>query len=269
MTDRSGWTTTSAGPIRPICCQLATCSLGQEKKIVFLEAKSKVGCALESAPVRTNINSFFLKEKALNSSTEMEAKKRSRHRECVVRIRYPRVSLGQWLLPERTGPWAVVFKDGQFSSAQSLSRVRLFATPWTAARQASLSITNSWSLPKLVSIKSVMPSNYLILCCPLLLLPSIFPSITVFSNESRMLSVLQKQHSSAHNRPCVLAGQLTPSTRSLLLFWVRSLLFPSDISQHSLSTEQFYSSSEVVFWYLSVSHPGGYRWIISISLNMI
>ena len=72
----------------------------------------------------------------------------------------------------------------QFSSVQSLSRVRFFATPWTAARQASLSITNSWSMLKLMSIKSVMPSNHLILCRPLLLLPSIFPSIRVFSNES-------------------------------------------------------------------------------------
>ena len=71
-----------------------------------------------------------------------------------------------------------------FSSVQSLSRVQLFATPWTKARQASLSITNSWSLLKLMSIESVMPSNYLILCCPLLLLPPIFPSIRVFSNES-------------------------------------------------------------------------------------
>ena len=72
----------------------------------------------------------------------------------------------------------------QFSSVQSLSRVRLFATPWTAACQASLSITNSWSLLKLMSIESVMPSNHLILCYPLLLLPSIFPIIMVFYNES-------------------------------------------------------------------------------------
>ena len=71
-----------------------------------------------------------------------------------------------------------------FSSVQSLSRVQLFATPWTAALQASLSITNSQSLLKLMSIESVMPSVHLILCCPLLLLPSIFPSIRVFSNES-------------------------------------------------------------------------------------
>ena len=73
-----------------------------------------------------------------------------------------------------------------FSSVQLLSHVRLFATPWTAACQASLSITNYWSLPKLMSIELVMPSNHLILCCPLLLLPSIFPSIRVFSNESAL-----------------------------------------------------------------------------------
>ena len=64
------------------------------------------------------------------------------------------------------------------------SRIQLFATPWTAACQASLSITNSWSLLKLISIESVMPSNHFILCSTLLLLPSIFPSIKVFSNES-------------------------------------------------------------------------------------
>ena len=70
-----------------------------------------------------------------------------------------------------------------FSSVQSLSHVRLFATSWTAACQASLSITNSWSLLKLMSTESVMPSNHLILCHLLLLLPSIFPNIRVFSNE--------------------------------------------------------------------------------------
>ena len=74
----------------------------------------------------------------------------------------------------------------QFSSVQLLSHVRLFVIPWTAARQASLSITNSWSLPKLMSIESVMPSNHLTLCHPLLLLPPIFPSISVFSNESAL-----------------------------------------------------------------------------------
>ena len=74
----------------------------------------------------------------------------------------------------------------QFSSVQSLSRVRLFATPWIAARQASLSFTNSWSSLRLTSVESVMPSSHLILCRPLLLLPPIPSSIRVFSNESTL-----------------------------------------------------------------------------------
>ena len=76
-----------------------------------------------------------------------------------------------------------ILDNNGFSSVQPLSHVWLFATPWSAARQASLSITNSWSPPKSISIDSVMPSNHLILCHPLLLLPSIFPSIRAFSNE--------------------------------------------------------------------------------------
>ena len=75
----------------------------------------------------------------------------------------------------------------QFSSVQSLSHMQLFVTPWTAVHHASLYITNTQSLLKLMSIESVMPSNHLILCRPLLLLPSIFPSIRVFSNESALL----------------------------------------------------------------------------------
>ena len=77
-----------------------------------------------------------------------------------------------------------VIRHIDISSVQLLSSVRFFATPWTAAHQASLSITNSWSLLKFMSIKLVMPSNHLILCHLLLLLPSVFPSIKVFSNES-------------------------------------------------------------------------------------
>ena len=79
------------------------------------------------------------------------------------------------------------YQQSQFSSVQSLSRVWHYATPWIAARQASLSITNSWSLLKLMSIESMMPSNDLILCHPLLLLTSILPSIKVFSSESALL----------------------------------------------------------------------------------
>ena len=84
------------------------------------------------------------------------------------------------------GQMPVESKRTWFSSGQSLSRVQLFATPWTAAHQASLSITNSQSPPRPTCIESVMPSNHLVLCRPLLLLPSIFPSIRVFSNESAL-----------------------------------------------------------------------------------
>ena len=91
------------------------------------------------------------------------------------------VKLKVWTVYHYWWHWVIVTF---ISSVQSLSRVRLFATPWTAACQASLSITNFQSLLKLMSIESVMPSNHLILCHPLLLLPLIFPSIRVFYNES-------------------------------------------------------------------------------------
>ena len=87
----------------------------------------------------------------------------------------------------------------QFSSVQSLSHVRLSGTPWTAVHQASLSITNSQSLLKLMSIALVMPSNHLILCRPLLLLPSVFPSIRVFSSESVLHIRLPKYWSFSFN----------------------------------------------------------------------
>ena len=90
-------------------------------------------------------------------------------------------------MPKYPVPYSYTFSIiYSFSSVQSLSCVQLFATPWTAARQASLSITNSQSLLKLVSIEPMMPSNHLILCRPHLLPPSIFSSIRVFSNESAL-----------------------------------------------------------------------------------
>ena len=92
------------------------------------------------------------------------------------------------LISEAQRLWDNRYSCFQFSSVHSLSYVQLFATPWTAACQASLSIINSQSLLKLMFIESVRPSNHLTLCCPLLLLPSIFPSIRVFSNESALLS---------------------------------------------------------------------------------
>ena len=89
----------------------------------------------------------------------------------------------------------------QFSSFQSLSHVRLFVTLWTAAHQASLSITSSWSLLKLMSIKSVMPSNHLIFCHPFLLLLSIFPSIRSDQISSSAVSHFLRPHESQHARP--------------------------------------------------------------------
>ena len=87
-------------------------------------------------------------------------------------------------MPPVEQKWRQTCVSRLLNSVQSLSRVRLFATPWNAARQASLSISNSWSFLKLVAITLVMPSNHHLLCRPLLLLPSVFPSISVFSNES-------------------------------------------------------------------------------------
>ena len=113
--------------------------------------------------------------------------------------------LEQWTKATLWEDWSTQVQVllGKFSSAQSLSHVWLFATPWTAAHQASLSIASSRSLRKLMSIESVMPSNHLILCRPLLLLPSIFPSISVFSNESALCNRWQKYWSFSFNiSPC-------------------------------------------------------------------
>ena len=96
-------------------------------------------------------------------------------------------------------PGLGVSHGGTFSSVHSLSCVQLFATPWSAAHKASLSITNAWSLPKLICIEWVMPSNHLILCHPLLLPPSIFPSIRVFSNESTLRIMWPKYWSFSFN----------------------------------------------------------------------
>ena len=134
----------------------------------------------------------------------------------------------------------------QFSSVQLLSRVWFFATPWTAARQASLSITNSQSLLKLVSIESVMPSNHLIFCRPLFHPPSVFPSIRVFSNESVSLHQVAK----------VLEFQLQyqsfqwiSRTEPLQDWLVRSPCSPRD-SQESSPTPQFKSINSLVLSFL-------------------
>ena len=130
-----------------------------------------------------------------------------------------------------------------FSSVQLFSHVRLFATPWTAACQASLSITNSWSLPKLVSIESVMPSTQLILCCPLLLLPLIPPSIRVFSKEST-LHMRQPKY-----RSFSFSIQRTPRADILQNGLVGSPCSPRD-SQESSPTPQFKSINSLAFNFL-------------------
>ena len=127
------------------------------------------------------------------------------------------------------------------SSVQSFSCVRLFATPWTAAPQASLSITNSWSLLKLMPIKSVMPSNHLILCHPLLLPSSIFPSIRVFSNESALRMRWPKYWSFSFNisPPNEHSGLI-----SFRMDWLDLLAVQGTLK----SLLQYHSSKASIFW---------------------
>ena len=141
----------------------------------------------------------------------------------------------------------------QSQSIQSLSRVRLSAAPWNASGQASLSITNSWSLLKLKSIESVMPSNHLILCRPLLLLPSIFPSIRVFSNESVLCIRWPKYWS--------FSFSISPSNEysgliSLRTDWLDLLAVQGSLSSilqhHSLKASILWCST---FFIVQLPHP--------------
>ena len=137
-------------------------------------------------------------------------------------------------------------------SVQSLSRVRFLATPWTAAHQASLSITNSQSLLKLISIESVMSSNHLILCHPLLLLPSIFPSVRVFSNESDLCIRWTKFWS--FNFSIGLSNEYAELI-SFMIDWfdlaVQGIL-KSLLQHHSLKSSIFHHSA---FFMVQLSHP--------------
>ena len=139
------------------------------------------------------------------------------------------------------------------SSVQSLSHVRLFATPWTAACQASLSITNCWSLPKAMSIESVMPSNYLILCRSVLLLPLIFPSIRVFSNESALCIRWPKYWSFSFN---ISPTNQHPGLISFRMDWLDLLAvqgtLKSLLQHHSSKTSILLCSA---FFIVRVSHP--------------
>ena len=141
----------------------------------------------------------------------------------------------------------------QFSSVQSLSRVWLFTTPWTAAHQAPMFITNSQSAPKPMSIESVMPSNYLILCHPLLLLPSIFPSIRVFSNESALHIRWPKYWNFSFN---ISASNEHPRLISFRMDWLDLLAVQETLK----SLLQHHSSKASILWHsaffiVQFSHP--------------
>ena len=139
------------------------------------------------------------------------------------------------------------------SSVQSLSHVWLFATPWTAACQASLSITNSWSLPKFMSIESVMSSSHLILCHPLLLLPPIFSSIRVFSNESALWIRWPKYWSFSFN---INPSNEHPGLISFRMGWLDLLAVQGTLKsllQHHSSKASILRCS--AFFVVQLSHP--------------
>ena len=136
---------------------------------------------------------------------------------------------------------------------QSLSRVRLFMTPWTAARQASLSIDNFWSLLKLMSIESVMTSNHLILCHPLLLLPPIPPSIRVFPNESALLMRWPKYWSFSFS---ISPPNEHPGLISIRMYWLDFLAVQGTLKsllQHHSSKASILQCS--AFFTVQLSHP--------------
>ena len=139
------------------------------------------------------------------------------------------------------------------SSVQSLSRVQLIATPRVAALQVSLSITNSRSLPKFMSIESVMPSNHFVLCCPLLLLPSIFPNIRVFSNESALCIRWPKYWSFSFNiSPSSEHSGLISFRMDWLDFLVVQGTLKSLLQHHSSKTSILLCSA---FFIVQLSHP--------------
>ena len=152
-----------------------------------------------------------------------------------------------WLLD---GLWMLVLYalvHTSFTSVQSLSRVRLFATPWIAARQASLSINNSWSSLRLTSIESVMPSSHLILCRPLLLLPTIPPSIRVFSNESSLRMRRPKYWSFSFS---IIPSKEHPGLMSFRMDWLDLLAVQGTCK----SLLQHHSSKEINSSALSFLH---------------
>ena len=141
----------------------------------------------------------------------------------------------------------------QVSSVQLLSRVQLFATPWTTACEAFLSITNSQSLPKLMSIESVMPSNHLTLCHPLLLLPSVFPNIRVFSNESALCIRWPKFWSFSFNISLSIEHSGLISFKMDWLDFLAVQGTPKNLLQHQSWKASILRHS--VFFIVQLSHP--------------
>ena len=135
----------------------------------------------------------------------------------------------------------------QFSLVQLLSRVQLFATPWITAHQASLSIANSWSSLRFTSIESVMPSSHLILCCPLLLLPPIPPSIQVFSNESTFRMRWPKYWSFSFS---IIPSKEIPGLISFRMDWLDLLVVNGFLISLSLicSLSFFLKLHRQIFW---------------------
>ena len=138
--------------------------------------------------------------------------------------------------------WAPFLACTSFSSVQLLSRVQLFTTPWIAARQASLSITNSWSSPKLMSIELLMPSSHLILCRPLLLLPPIPPSIRDFSNESTLLMRWPKYWSFSFS---IIPSKEIPGLISFMMDWLDLLAVQGTLK----GLLQHHSSKASIVWH--------------------
>ena len=149
--------------------------------------------------------------------------------------------------------WFIQFSINKFISVQLLCCIWLFATPWTSAHQASLSITKSWSPLKLMSTESVMPSNHLIFCCPLLLSPSVFPSIRVFSNES-VLRISWPKY-------CSFSFSISPSNEysgliSFRMDWLDLLAVQGTLKsllQHHSSKASILQRS--AFFIVQLSHP--------------
>ena len=174
--DMEQWTGSKLGKERVKACILSPCLFNLYAEYIILKCWAGWGTSWNQDCWRNINNLRHADDTTIKVESEEELKN------LLMKVKEESEKAGLKLSIQKTK----IMVSSPISSVQLLSHVWLFVTQWTAARQASLSITNYWSLPKLMSIESVMPSNHLILCRPLLPLPSIFPSIRVFSNESAL-----------------------------------------------------------------------------------